>query len=149
MLFWEPPDMPPEVLGYRVHVGKYSHEYSESIDVGLDTHFSLLELDDGEYFFGVTAYNGNGEGEFSNEASTIITSVQENETEVPKFSIYPNPFSKFITIRGQGEVTIFNVLGQLIKTIPEYRRTVNTEDFPSGIYLFVFRNKVVRGIKRE
>lgn len=154
MLLWEPPDMPPEVLGYRVYIGEESREYSESFDVGLNTHFSLMGLNDGEYFFGVTAYNGNGEGDFGNEASTIIiTSVQENETEaVPVFAIYPNPFSSFTIIQGKGEVRIVNILGQLMQTVPEHQKTVDVSEFSIGAYYFCLLKdneiiKVIRGVK--
>ena len=76
-LMWDP-NTEGDLAGYKVHVGTASRTYSESIDVGHVTSFTVSNLADGQtYFFAVTAYDVMAnESSFSSEvASTTGTTV--------------------------------------------------------------------------
>jgi hypothetical protein len=47
-----------DLAGYKIHYGTTSHNYSQSIDVGDVTEYTLAELDDGvTYYLAATAYD--------------------------------------------------------------------------------------------
>ena len=64
-LAWDDNDA---VVGYYLYYGFESRNYSFKIDVGPELQYTLFNLDDMEtYYFAVTAYNENGESDFSDE----------------------------------------------------------------------------------
>ena len=67
-LAWDP-STSSDVVGYKIHYGFLSHQYSVSFDVGNQTFCILSSLQDGTtYYFAATAYDGEGyESNFSNE----------------------------------------------------------------------------------
>jgi len=72
-LAWDPPvnaDV-TEISGYRIHYGTMSGYYTESIDVGNVTTYTLAGLTDGAtYYFAASDYDAVGnESSFSNEVS--------------------------------------------------------------------------------
>jgi PKD repeat protein len=72
-LVWDP-NPEADLAGYKVHVGASTRTYTQTIDVGHVTAFTVPNLSDGQtYFFTVTAYDifANDSG-FSNEVSTTI-----------------------------------------------------------------------------
>ncbi|RJR39528.1 MAG: hypothetical protein C4576_21530 [Desulfobacteraceae bacterium] len=62
------------LAGYKVHYGTHSRIYTNFIDVGRVTRYSVTGLQEGAtYYFAVTAYNTSGvESGYSNEVSTIF-----------------------------------------------------------------------------
>jgi hypothetical protein len=69
-LAWDPsPDS--TVAGYKLHYGTESGNYTESVDVGNTTSYTLDSLQPNtEYYFAATAYNDEGaESDYSNEIS--------------------------------------------------------------------------------
>jgi hypothetical protein len=67
-LAWDP-NTDPDLAGYRIHYGLLSDQYSNSVDVGNQTSYTLSNLEDGEtYYLAATAYDRDGnESDFSNE----------------------------------------------------------------------------------
>jgi hypothetical protein len=59
----------PDVAGYKIHIGKSSHKYTQVIVLGLTTRYAYSFFRDGTpFFFALTAYNQKGlESSFSNE----------------------------------------------------------------------------------
>ena len=56
------------VAGYTMHYGTKSGHYDYSIDVGNSTSCTISGLQEGAtYYFAVTAYNGSGESDYSDE----------------------------------------------------------------------------------
>jgi len=52
----------PQVIGYRVHYGTHSGNYSQLLDVGNQTQADVPNLVDGTtYFFTITAYTATGD----------------------------------------------------------------------------------------
>lgn len=91
-LSWYPPlaneDGTPliELAGYKIYYGTASQNYSDSIDVGNVTTFTIPNLSEGvTYYFAVTAYNtSQKESKYSNEASKIIPLLQQKNLTVNK-----------------------------------------------------------------
>ena len=67
-----------DLAGYKVYYGTSSHTYSQNIDVGNVTTYTVNNLTDGlTYYFAVTAYDtGSNESAYSNEVSKTITPQQ-------------------------------------------------------------------------
>lgn len=83
-LAWDP-NPESDLAGYRVHVGGTSHTYTQVIDVGRVTSFTVLDLTDGQsYFFAVTAYDifANESG-YSSEVSATISDAGEPTAPEP------------------------------------------------------------------
>ena len=59
----------PDLAGYKLYLGNSSQNYTQFIDLGLTTQYTISNLIDGTiYFFTLTAYNQKGfESSFSNE----------------------------------------------------------------------------------
>ncbi len=74
------------------------------------------------------------------EYSPIRTVLLQSEVK-DKITVYPNPATNQLFIEnGQGTVSIFNVMGQLIRrfTIQTASATINIEDLHSGSYFLTF-----------
>jgi hypothetical protein len=83
-LSWDPPttnaDGTPltDLAGYKVYYGTVSGSYSQNINVGNITTYTVADLNNGTYYFAVTAYNTSGnESEYSNEVSKTIQPIQQ------------------------------------------------------------------------
>jgi hypothetical protein len=60
----------PTLVGYRLHYGEANGNYTSIVDVGLQTAYTVTNLQDGTYYFAVTAYDVDGiESGFSNEVN--------------------------------------------------------------------------------
>ena len=73
-LAWDPPDISTDVTGYMIHYGTEAGSYSQSIDVGNTTSYTVSNLIAGQtYYFAVTAYNNDvrDQSTYSNEVSTM------------------------------------------------------------------------------
>jgi hypothetical protein len=72
-LAWDPPDISADVAGYMIHYGTAPTVYSQAVDVGNTTSYTVSNLVDGQkYYFSVTAYDAAGyQSEYSNEVSTL------------------------------------------------------------------------------
>jgi hypothetical protein len=77
-LAWDPPDISADVTGYMIHYGAVSGTYSQGVDVGNTTNYTVSNLIDGQtYYFAVTAYNDGGyQSGYSNEISAIMPPSQ-------------------------------------------------------------------------
>jgi PKD repeat protein len=72
-LAWDP-NTEDDLAGYKVYIGTASQTFSQIIDVGHVTAFTVTDLLEGEtYFSTITAYDIYvNESDFSNEVSTTI-----------------------------------------------------------------------------
>jgi len=59
----------PDLAGYKLYIGNSPQNYTQFMDLGLTTQYTISGLIDGTvYFFTLTAYNQKGfESSFSNE----------------------------------------------------------------------------------
>ena len=120
----------PDVKGYRIYYGTSSRSYSQVIDVGKATEYSINNLQENvPYYFAVTAYDTAGnESDFSAEVSVIFNgnSVDEPAQDVELSYNFPNPFSpkKEVTrIRyvlnqpGKVSIEIYDAANNLVRTL--------------------------------
>jgi fibronectin type 3 domain-containing protein len=77
-LAWDPPDISTDVTGYMIHYGTASGAYSQAVDVGNTTSYTVSNLSDGQtYYFAVTAQNAaHYESVYSNEVSIMTSPPQ-------------------------------------------------------------------------
>ena len=75
----------PQVAGYMLYYGQVSGAYTNKVDVGKVTTYTIAGLLDGKsYYYAVTAYDaGRAESPFSNEASAT---TPNNTQPVAAFS---------------------------------------------------------------
>lgn len=147
LLTWEA-SPEADVKGYNVYIGTASRQYTQTIDAGNVTQYTITDLaENTPYYFAVTAYDTAGnESDFSNEVSIVF---HQHDTTAPEQPVllsynYPNPFSpaKEVThirynLRQPAEVTIeiFDMSNALVRTvIRQAARTAgeHTEDIWDG-----------------
>jgi hypothetical protein len=83
---WDPVT-DPQLAGYRIHYGTESQHYSQTADVGPETHYTVAALQGSTtYYFAATAYNEQGvQSGYSNEVS-LTTPVDCTYTISPSTS---------------------------------------------------------------
>lgn len=103
-LTWSP-SIDPTVVGYKIYYGVASGVYTNSVDVGNVTNYTITGLaDDTTYYFAATSYDSNGvESDFSNEIAVKTASSGTNQPA----SIAPPPAQN---VSDTGQFT-FNVSG--------------------------------------
>ena len=81
-LAWDPPVISTDVFGYMIHYGTASGTYSQAIDVGDRTSYTVSNLLDGKtYYFSVTSYNAaHVESELSGEVSLVTAATISDTT---------------------------------------------------------------------
>jgi hypothetical protein len=86
-LAWDP-NPETDLLGYRIHYGTSSGVYGTSIEVGLQTTYTVTGLPAGNYYFAITAYNTSWlESGYSNEVSADLTSATQATL------VFPHPYA--------------------------------------------------------
>ena len=82
-LAWDP-NLEPDVAGYVVYFGAASGKYTNRVDVGNVTTYTVTGLAEGtDYFFAVTAYNSSRlESDYSNEISYRLPGSGLNQAPV-------------------------------------------------------------------
>jgi hypothetical protein len=69
--------------------------------------------------------------------------VSTKDTDKHKLVISPNPTYGYVNIKNLEQpvsVTIFNLSGQVVKTMIDIDNEINIEDLPQGMYILDFRN---------
>lgn len=104
------------------------------------------------YTYRTKAYKGSVESDYSNEASLVITDV-ENQEEIPtEYSIsqnYPNPFNPATKIKfalpepGLTKIIVYDFLGREIQTLINkeleagyHEVNINATNLSSGVYFY-------------
>lgn len=97
-------------------------------------------------------------GSFEDYTINVVT-AQMSTTEVDgknAITLYPNPFTDFVTIDKANEVkavTVFDVSGRMVKKVAKIEEKINTSDLQTGMYVFRIEMKdgsvkTVKAIKR-
>jgi hypothetical protein len=91
-LAWDPPDISTDVTGYMIHYGTASGAYSQTVDVGNTTSYTVSNLSDEQtYYFAVTAYNAvDYQSVYSNEVSKSVNPATDPVPN-PATDPVPNP----------------------------------------------------------
>lgn len=143
-LEWDYDGEPQSFKVYRSEDG-VNYEVVATVDKTLREYLDLVDA--GDYYYQVTAFRSYCESTpaWTNDDEDYIhvevTSVNENGED--GLSLYPNPANTLISVEAEGlqQVTICNVMGQVVKTqrCNENGVVVNTSDLASGIYTISVR----------
>ena len=138
-LEWNYDGEPQSFKVYRSEDG-VNYEVVATVDKSLREYLDLVDA--GDYYYQVTAFRSYCESTpawVDDETDYIhveVTSVSENGDA--SLSVYPNPANALMSVEAEGlqQVTICNVMGQVVKTqrCTEDGVVVNTADLASGIY---------------
>ncbi len=117
-------------------------------NTGKDTTFLVNGLQDGAtYYWSVQAVdNSFVPGNFAPEATFTVDYSAVNEEDAPAFSVYPNPASSGIILRGQNtgriyEINIYDMQGNIIKSYTGNKREIDISQLSSGMFNLQIRTK--------
>lgn len=89
----------------------------------------------------------NGEG--GDGVTITISGVGVEEVENTTFSVYPNPATTNITVKGEGSMEIVNTLGQVIVSEQvNGQANINVANLESGIYFVRMNGATQKFIKK-
>lgn len=138
-LEWVYDGEPQSFKVYRSEDG-VNYQVVATVDKTLREYFDVVDA--GDYYYQVTAYRSYCESTpawVDDETDYIhieVTSVSENGEL--GLNVYPNPANTLMSVEAEGlqQVTICNVMGQVVKSqrCTEDGVIVNTSDLASGIY---------------
>lgn len=138
-LEWSYEGEPQSFKVYRSEDG-VNYEVVATVDKTLREYLDLVDA--GDYYYQVTAFRSYCESTpawVDDETDYIhveVTSVSENGEM--GLNVYPNPANTLMSVEAEGlqQVTICNVMGQVVKSqrCTEDGVIVNTSDLASGIY---------------
>jgi fibronectin type 3 domain-containing protein len=111
------------------------------------------------YFYRVRAYNAAGNSAYSNEASVVVTAL--NQTDVSNLlNIYPNPTADRLSFKldfkkqGNFQVRITDLTGRIMisevwnKNTDVLHKDLLLDSLSSGVYLVYIYNEDYKAIKK-
>ena len=138
-LTWSYEGEPQSFKVYRSEDG-VNYQVVATVDKTLHEYLDLVDA--GDYYYQVTAYRSYCEStpawvdDHTDYIHVEVTSVNENGEM--GLNVYPNPANTLMSVEAEGlqQVTICNVMGQVVMTMrcDEDGVVVNTSDLVSGIY---------------
>ena len=81
-------------------------------------------------------------------SDVVVHTVGITDVESMQIAIYPNPSEGAVTISGMGELRVYNISGQLLKTIYLSGDEVLLHDLPQGVYTGVLTNEKNQSIEK-
>ena len=78
-----------------------------------------------------------------------VTGIDENSKNV--LSVYPNPANDIVRIEGlenDAEVSVYNSIGALVKTVETVDGTIGVSELPSGLYLIRCGETTLQFVKK-
>lgn len=139
LLSWDYEGEPQSFKVYRSEDG-VDYQMVATVDKTLREYLDIV--DSGDYYYQVTAFRSYCESTpawVDDETDYIhveVTSVSENGEA--GLSVYPNPANALMSVEAEGlqQVTICNVMGQVVKMqrCNEDGVVINTADLASGVY---------------
>ena len=144
LLSWDYEGEPQSFKVYRSEDG-VDYQMVATVDKTLREYLDIVDA--GDYYYQVTAFRSYCESTpawVDDETDYIhveVTSVSENGEA--GLSVYPNPANTLMSVEAEGlqQVTICNVMGQVVKmqSCNEDGVVINTADLVSGIYTISVR----------
>ena len=139
MLTWDYEGEPQSFKVYRSEDG-VNYQVVATVDKTLHEYLDIVDA--GDFYYQVTAFRSYCEStpawvdDETDYVHVEVTSVSENGEA--GLNIYPNPANTLMSVEAEGlqQVTICNVMGQVVKTqrCTENGVVINTADLASGIY---------------
>ena len=148
LLSWDYEGEPQSFKVYRSEDG-VDYQMVATVDKTLREYLDIVDA--GDYYYQVTAFRSycestpawvDDETDYIHvEVTSEVTSVSENGEA--GLSVYPNPANTLMSVEAEGlqQVTICNVMGQVVKMqrCNEDGVVINTADLVSGIYTISVR----------
>jgi len=107
---------------------------SAPINGALDSFIQVDVIDDGTFAFTNEFNKLHGDVSFNFDGTLSIPTV-----ELTGFSLYPNPANNYVNIKGSiidlKQIDIFNINGQLVKTVTSKLDQIDISNLESAIYL--------------
>ncbi len=139
LLSWDYEGEPQSFKVYRSEDG-VDYQMVATVDKTLREYLDIVDA--GDYYYQVTAFRSYCESTpawVDDETDYIhveVTSVSENGEA--GLNVYPNPANTLMSVEAEGlqQVTICNVMGQVVKMqrCNEDGVVINTDDLASGVY---------------
>lgn len=139
LLSWDYEGEPQSFKVYRSEDG-VDYQMVATVDKTLREYLDIVDA--GDYYYQVTAFRSYCESTpawVDDETDYIhveVTSVSENDEA--GLNVYPNPANTLMSVEAEGlqQVTICNVMGQVVKMqrCNEDGVVINTADLASGVY---------------
>ena len=139
LLSWDYEGEPQSFKVYRSEDG-VDYQMVATVDKTLREYLDIVDA--GDYYYQVTAFRSYCESTpawVDDETDYIhveVTSVSENGEA--GLNVYPNPANTLMSVEAEGlqQVTICNVMGQVVKMqrCNEDGVVINTADLASGVY---------------
>ncbi|GGD70742.1 hypothetical protein GCM10011514_38540 [Emticicia aquatilis] len=114
--------------------GKYNYQ----------TRSLLVQLGTESFYYRVNQKGRNSI--LSNSVIVSLTSVNE-ENLTNTFYVYPNPVGNILFIKSDYDISIHDSRGNLHQTILSSQKTINTSNWPSGIYFITENGGIRRTVK--
>lgn len=153
LLSWDYEGEPQSFKVYRSEDG-VDYQMVATVDKTLREYLDIVDA--GDYYYQVTAFRSYCESTpawVDDETDYIhveVTSVSENGEA--GLNVYPNPANALMSVEAEGleQVTICNVMGQVVKTqrCNEDGVVINTADIASGIYTITVKTNQSTMTKR-
>jgi hypothetical protein len=125
------------IMSYYVYQGTSLIDTVLAEESGANT-YSVTDLDDGDYTFGVEAVDNHGNVSTKSEVEVTVEHIVFvfNPT-IQEITVYPNPTANELNIRGVENITNIEVIGltgNVIRTFKDVS-TILVDELPNGLYI--------------
>lgn len=112
---------------------------------GEDSRQDDYVFENGKSYHFYMDQNGNG----GDGVTITVSGVGVEEVEATTFSVYPNPATTNITVKGEGSMEIVNTLGQVVVSEQvNGQANINVANLESGIYFVRMNGATQKFIKK-
>lgn len=126
-----------EVTNYMVAEKTYPHKNTNHYIIKI-TFFHVKDA----FVIGKTEisyFNGSGINDYIIQSSISQDAYKDIKLSQQSFSIYPNPATDVVFIKGKGDnilIEVLNSSGSILQKVQKQGRkhTLNVEEFPTGLY---------------
>ena len=129
---------PKSLLGYNVYYSFNSEPFSVITTATDTTYTHEGAAVEGLHTYYVTATYDEGESDPSNEATILLSGV--DEIGLDEMNVFPNPVNDILNIRADysiSRILVVNSKGQIVRdeqSLTSGTHRINISDIPSGIY---------------
>jgi len=126
------------------------HDETYPFDFSLQSGSPAIDAGDTSNFLPATDYFNNQRDNNPDLGAIEFSAVSLNESNKDEVSIYPNPATDIIFVKGLTEAkeyNIYDLTGKLVKKAQVYNHSMNIKDLSDGIYLINIEQQYYKVIK--
>ena len=150
-LTWDAPETTSAILNYRVYYSSYDYiETSETeAVVNIPSYYAESTNGEGDTYgaeislyvvtFYETGISANSDTVTCVPYDGTITAVGE-VLQATSLKMYPNPATDYLNFSEPVSVNIFNMHGQLVKSINTFNSNIEVSTLQNGVYLVALKN---------